>query len=330
MKRTILYSLIAAAAACGISLGQVYTTPVGYTTETLETGFNLIGISLHNPTVAIGTITAVDSDSITDSNATLTTALAAGTYLLEISDGLQGGALQVFSNFTDTTITTDDDLQAAGVVAGDGYSIRAVATISSVFGPNNESGLQASDSPVNADIIWVPNGVGGYFQYYRNQGLVIGETVIAPPSWRTVAGVEAGNQPLVFSDGMFIQRKGASLDLVISGEVKLTSTRVPVPNGFSIVASGFPVGTTLDNSGLQDHITQSDSPVNADIIWMPTGPGTYAQFYYNQGLVIGETVIAPPSWRTVSGVPAGSTALESAVFIQRKGTTTDAVISPGY
>jgi hypothetical protein len=52
--KALTYSLFAAAAACCFASAQTtaYTTPVGYVTETLAPGrFNLVGLTVHNPTV---------------------------------------------------------------------------------------------------------------------------------------------------------------------------------------------------------------------------------------------------------------------------------------
>jgi hypothetical protein len=329
MRTTTIFAL-ACLTASQAAFAQVYTTPVGYHTQSLTTGYNLIGIALQEPIVTSGVLTGVGSGTVTNSAATFSSSLPAGTYILEITSGAQSGAIQVFSSYTNTTITTPDDMAQEGVLAGDSYKIRPVSTISKIFGANNEAGLLASDTAAAADIIWVPTGGGAYDQYYRNSGLVIGQTVIVPPSWQTIGGASAGNTPLIYTDGMFIQRKGGNLNLVISGEVKTTSTRVVLPTGFTIVGSGFPAGSTLDNSGLQNHLTKSDSATLADIVWVPTGPGTYNQYYYNQGLVIGQTVIVPPSWQTLGGAAAGSTLIPPAVFIQRKALTTDAVITTPY
>ncbi len=331
MKTILSITTIAALAATGSLSAETAVSPTfGYVTETLQTGFNLIGIPLHRPAVATGIFTTVTSTTVSDSAASFTTALPAGSYILEVTSGPQNGAIQLFSTYTNTSITTTDDLQASGVVTGNTYKIRPATTINSIFGANNESGLQQSGSSANADIIWVPNSVGGYDRFYRNQGLVVGGNIIVAPSWQTVAGVEAGNTPLVFTDGMFIQRKGSATSLVLTGEVKSTVTRVPVLSGFNIVASGFPVGTTLDNSGLKDTLTSSGSSANADIVWIPSGPGTYDRYYYNQGLVVGGNVIVAPSWQTVAGVAAGSTPLKSAVFIQRKASATTVALTPSY
>lgn len=324
---------LAGALTTAVASGAV-TDPVGYTTESLVTGFNLVGVTLHEPTAATGTFTAVGAGTVTDGSATLTTALTGSTsWILEITSGAQSGAIQVFTSFTDTEITTPDDLAAAGVVIGDTYSIRAASTINSVFGADNEAGLQAADTPAGADIIWVPTGPGTYSQFYRNSGVVIPpDTVIVPPAWQTLGGAEAGDTVLAYTDGMFIERKGGPLDLVITGEVKLTSTRLVLPTGFTIASTAFPVGSTLDNSNLSASLTASDTPAGADIVWAPTGPGTYAQYYYNQGVVIPpNTVIVPPSWQTLGGAPAGTTEIPSAVFIERKGGLTSAEVAvPPY
>ncbi|RYG58666.1 hypothetical protein EON80_26715 [bacterium] len=132
MKSYIPYSLLAAAAACGLAFAQetAYTTPVGYTTQTLAANsFNLVGINLQTPTTVAGTLTAVSGTQLSDSNADFTALLPAGsTGVLEILDGPASGTTQEFTTYAGNSITVP--VEIANLAAGAKYRVRIATTLS--------------------------------------------------------------------------------------------------------------------------------------------------------------------------------------------------------
>ena len=145
------------------------TDPVGYTTETLEQGFNLIGITLHQPVIAAGVIDDVAASSVTENDVTFTDAGLLGTsgsatYILEITSGTLAGSIQDITAWTANVLTTPDDLLAAGLQVGDTYQIRKASTLADVFGADNSAGLQgvADFNSTNADIVYLTNNSGGF------------------------------------------------------------------------------------------------------------------------------------------------------------------------
>ncbi|RYD83518.1 MAG: hypothetical protein EOP84_07785 [Verrucomicrobiaceae bacterium] len=313
--KTYTYALLAAAAATGMALGQTaYTTPVGYTTTTLKQGFNNVGITVHAPTKIAGNLEVIATNSVQDTTAgvNFTTALGAtGTlHILEITSGAALGFVSEINTWNTSSITTVDNLVAQGVVAGDTYKIRKAPTLEEIFGTATTGPLTAGGA-TTADLVHVPTGVPGqYTQYHLTAGGAFRSVV---PS------ALAPNVPVVYLDGLFVQRKATGTkDLVISGEVKTTKTKSNLVTGFNYIGTVYPVGSTIQNSGLEAFITPGAAAV-ADIIHVPTAtPGQYTQVFRN----------AANTWRTV--VPAGNAPvidLTGAIFIERKGAATPYAIS---
>jgi hypothetical protein len=90
-----------------------------------------------------------------------------------------------------------------------------------------------------------------------------------------------------------------------------------------------PVGVQLGQSGLETSLTQGNDAV-ADLIWNPTGTGSYDRYYF--------AIAAPPfitaGWKRVGGGNADQATVElkSGYIIQRRAATPvniTLVIPPG-
>jgi hypothetical protein len=223
MKPHIKFLSTAALAAAAITpcLAQTTATtkPVGYRTETVTAGvFNLMSPNLDNKIGAAGAIDAEAGTTLTDNDVDFVAAFAATDVLiLTITSGAAAGTVQDVTSFTQHTLVTAQDISnLAGVDPGVQYEVRKVQTVSDLFGAANEAGLQAGTS-VTADLIWIPNGTGGYDQVFRSTGGLPGV------GWRQVGGgaTDAAGKAIPFTDSFFIQRKGATnLDLVFVGHVR--------------------------------------------------------------------------------------------------------------
>ena len=135
MKTTFAYSLLAAAAVCGLANAQTaYTTPVGYVTQPLVQGSNAFGITLHPPAVAKGSIDTVNGTVLTDSDTTFSP-VSGRLYVLEITSGTLNGAIQEVpaASISGNTITTPDNLGTLGLQVGATYSLRLAPTLEEVF-----------------------------------------------------------------------------------------------------------------------------------------------------------------------------------------------------
>ncbi|MEY4570190.1 MAG: hypothetical protein RLZZ398_1629 [Verrucomicrobiota bacterium] len=326
--KTTLYSLLAAA-ACGMALGQTaYTTPVGYTTQTLVTGYNNVGISVHAPAKAAGDLNVISASSVQDTtvgvNFTASLGATGTLHVLEITSGPAVGLVTEITNWTTDTITTVDNLVAAGVLggidgAGNTYRIRKAPTLEEIFGAvPATSVLTANANFASADIVWVPTATPGvYTQYFLS--------TLSGGTFRKVSPAGAAlNTPLVYLDGIFVQRKAAGTkDLVVSGEVKIDQTNGSLVTGFNYIGTVYPIGSTIQNIGLEDDLTPNANFNSADIVWVPAAtPGVYTQIF--------RSTLSGGTWRTVSPAAAITTPfpLTGAVFIQRKGAPTPYDIVP--
>jgi hypothetical protein len=276
--KTIQSLLVAALLAPGALYAQTSstTTPVGYVTENLVANSDtMIGVTVHNPTISAGTITAEASDKVTVSGADFTTLLTPlATYILELEDG----TIQEITSWTATELFTPQDITALVVPNTTKYSLRKASTIKDIFGATNQVGLAFSEdgSTASADTILLPNGLGGFNTvFYYNDGF--------DEFWVNNDLEDVGDTAVIYTDGMIVRRKpGTDLDLVISGEVKVKPTNFVVAPGLNIVGSVYPVGVTLANTSFSTQVIASEdgSTATSDTIEIPNGSGGYNTFFY--------------------------------------------------
>jgi hypothetical protein len=317
----LLVALLAPAGA------QTATSPiVGYTTQTIKSGqFNLIGLTLHEPAVAAGTLEVVGASSVTDTGAGFGTLLTAGkTYILEIVDTASplNGIIQEIGAWSGDNLTTTQNLSVLGVAAGTKYSLRAAPTLNDLLGASNTAGFtgSATFNSNEADLVYVPNGTGGFDRYYYS-------TYVGYTGWYNATNnAAAGTTPVVYADGILIfRRTGADLSLVISGTVKTTVTKLALAAGqFNYISSVFPVGSTLGNSGMASNLTGSANfnSNEADLIYIPDGTGGYNRYYYS-------TYVGYTGWyNATTNIPSDTVPLSSGIIILRRGAAVNVVINP--
>ncbi|MFC0017398.1 hypothetical protein ACFFQ7_06690 [Roseibacillus persicicus] len=304
---TTLKSVAIAVGLCSSAFGQATSPVVGYTTENLQTGFNLFGVTLHSKPVASGTFESDLTDDDADFAAVLVDAEA--TYLLEVESGAQAGAVAEISGNTATSLT------AGGLVTGAAeYSIREALTLEDVFGTS----LTGSFNATAADIVWIPDGLGGFNQYfYSTTGSQFRPTnapfAVAEPV------------PVFYPDGMFVEVKSGSPSVTVSGDLKEGATAVSNMQGFNVAANPGPVGVTLGTIGLEATLTGSFNATAADIVWLPDGAGGFNQYFFNSTASV---------WRPTSSPFSGDSSevvVPSAFFIERKTPGTTVVANtPSY
>jgi hypothetical protein len=328
MKSFIPYSLLAAAAACGLALGQTaYTTPVGYETVSLKAGTNYAGIRLHEPVVVAGVIDTLTSTELTDASVNFEDALTGGAstfYVLEITN--DNGVIQevtgASANGSSLELVDDITLLAQ---AGDSYKIRKASTLASVFGASNSAGLAPGFfGPGGADIVAVPDGAGGADQYYYDED---------QESWAIVTEtggdpVDSAAIPLIYTDAMIVVMN-SDLDLVVTGEVKTEAVSHAIAAGTNYLGTVFPAGATLESAfGSAETLATLDpgffGPGGADIIQIPDGAGGADQYYYDED---------QESWAIVteSGgdpVDASTIDLPSGILFSNEGAPFDLLNSP--
>jgi hypothetical protein len=311
------------------------TEPVGYVPiDRKGSSINLVGITLHEPTVAAGAFETVAGVQLTDNDVDFSSILEDGTtYVLEINTGDAAGYIQEITTneVSSNTISTPDDLSnlgdSKGIAAGAVYKIRKASTIASIFGSDNSAGLQEGTSLSNADAIWVQNDNGTYSQYFYHSG----QTLPFPISegWKTSTFSDATNLPLIYTDGLLIETKDPTdKTLTITGSVISASKKLVVSNGINLLGMTFPVGTTLASSNLSSQLQGGTSLIDADVIWTSNGQGGYNQYFYH----VGQTVPFPISegWKTSTFSDASNIEIQGAIFVTRHGDETEITSTPSF
>lgn len=315
MKPIIPFALLGALLAIGAA-DAAATTPVGYETLTIAPGFNYAGLRLQQPTLYAGTFETVTSNSLTDTGATFALT-AATTYIIEIDNG-SGILTQVLgSSASGATITTTDNLSAAGVANGASYTIREAATLSGTFGANNSAGLVGGFGGIGgADVVFIPDGSGGFDQFYYDD---------LEGSWADVNGaaVNGALVPIVYTDSLIVSATGP-LSLVVTGEVKTEPTAAATSGGFNYIGSVYPAGATL-SSTFDSAVPTLDRGFGgiggADVFFIPNGSGGFNQYYYDD---------LEASWADVNGAPVNGALinLSSGVIFSNEGGPLSLKLTP--
>jgi hypothetical protein len=227
------YSILAAAAACGMAFGETaYTTPVGYYDADVKAGGNLFVPGLVNSTVFAGEITASGSNTLTVAAASLTAnafnelPASAGppavpvraTHYVEITEAgaNQGVVLDIVSN-TDTVITLASDISALSLAGTETIAVRPHVTLKALF-ENEEANIGVfSDT---ATFYEADASLVGYFFDGTN--------------WTSDGVAPDGNTRPISPGTGFVFNVIADVGLTITGEVKASPTVVQL-NGGSVV-----------------------------------------------------------------------------------------------
>lgn len=314
MKPIIPFALLGALLAVG-TVNAASTTPVGYVTQALSQGFNLVGLSLHSSSVATGNFETVAGTALTDTGVTFAP-VAGRTYVLEITSGALLGSIQEVpaASISGSTITTTDNLQTAGLVVGDTYNLRLAPTLEETFttAPLGQPGgvLKAALNATGSDNVWVPNGTGGYDKYFLNTS----------GAFRRITGpttsVAAPNVPLIYTDGILVEKREATAaGLTVVGEVKKVGTTSVISQGFNLVSVVAPVGLTLRTAGLEDDLLAALNPTGADNVWVQQPNLTYKKYFRHTGSGGNWRDVAAP---TVTLDPLVDPALSPSILIERR------------
>jgi hypothetical protein len=315
MKPFFSNALLAALLAVGTA-NAATTTPVGYETVNVSSGFNYLGLRLQRSTVLAGTVTAVTGSSITDSSASFGTTLTAGTtYILEVAN--TNGVTQEFLGSAASGDTLNIPGLSSAVSVGDKYKIRTAATLSSLFGAENSAGLDTGFFGPGGDVVYIPNASGGFDQYYYDSGY---------SSWANSNGeaVDGSAIAINYADSIIISATGAGAStLVVSGEVKTAKTGYALSaSSFNYLGSVYPAGATLSSS-FDAAVPTMDTGFfgpGGDIVYVPNGAGGFNQYYYDSGY---------SSWADSDGnaIDATAISLQSGVIIYNDGAAASLVNS---
>jgi uncharacterized protein (TIGR02597 family) len=334
MKPSTMNVLCCAAAiffaASSVVLSQATTAttdPVGFITlnvagtgGTSAEALSFKGLGLTRPVEYQGSAETVGASTLVDNEATWTDNQfngAGGAFYVEIISGTNAGTTYDVSATTaaNKTITLAQPL-AAGTTAPVSFKVRKHWTFASVFGANNESGLQAGNAST-ADQILLYNGSTYDTYYFSNAGGLVGN------GWRKVGGGSAdqANTTIYPDEGVIVKRlQSAAVNVVLMGAVKTGQTAAAVVGGLNFIGNVYAAGMTLNSSGIYTGNPATGlAPGNAstaDTIDIYNG-STYDSYYFsNAGGLVGN------GWRKIGGgsadqqnvaIPVGSS-----IIVNRK------------
>lgn len=264
MKPFIPYSLLAAAALCGVAFGQsATTTPVGYITiniagsGTADSADTYISPTLIQPTefAGISNVSPSGGDLISFASTSVPTGLDQ-TYVLEITSGAFEGWWSTVLSSTASSIQVNDSFPS-GLPAGVTVSVRKHNTLGSFLGAN-APGLITFDGVNDNDEVQVLDPVD---QVVKTFAYVSAEDLGAPEgAWFDLTQSEVAND-FVIEPGSAVKVKrvgDANLSFVMSGEVKTTKTQVDLFTSFNWVGTLLATGQTLDGMTLNSQLIQFD------------------------------------------------------------------------
>lgn len=263
MKLT--YSLILAAASCGVAFGAAtaYTTPVGYITSSIAgAGANPSADSYISATLVEATAYA-GATSVTPSGGSVATfagtsvpATFDGTYVLEITAGAHEGWWSTVVSSTSSTITVSDAFPT-GIVGAVSISVRKHSTLKTYLGANTP-GLIAFDGVVANDEVQVLNPITQVVQAFAYVPAAISG---APQDgWFDLASSSSADDfPIEPGSAIKIKRFGATgLTFVSSGTVKTTKTQVDLFTNYNWVGTQLGAGSTLNGMTFNTQLVPFD------------------------------------------------------------------------
>lgn len=247
-KTTLLLTGASLFLSAGISLSQaqsVSTIPVGYTTLDVPAGSALISPTFVNSDSFAGAIVSASGNDIVFASSTFTGSEydegGFPLYYLEISESghaYEGQLFDIVSNTTDTVTVAlgGGDLSSFSLTAGDSVVIRKHFTLNQLF--------ESPDVALGAF-----TETAKFFNSDESSSLY----TWTGSAWSSDFGVtDEGDRQIYPGEGILLT-SSAARNLVVTGTVKPTKTRLPIFATNSVlvmVGSGSPSDTTLGELGL--------------------------------------------------------------------------------
>ena len=305
------------------------TDPQGFITleikgnEVSSPTFNLIGLGLYNAVEFQNVISGIsETPLILEGETTTVTELSFSgkpflkhpfdhRHFIEVINtekqtSLSPGVIVDIVESTLNSVILAQDISSL-ITIGDGIRIRKHHTIASVFGTENEAGLEEDETLFFADKIQIYNPVvqlSNTFYYSSNTG------------WMDAEGVPGGDTLLYPDQGIIIHRvKNTNLSVKLFGTVKTGPTAIPFELGRNLIANVYPVAYTLNSSGLytgdeSSGIKKNDSLELADRIMILSSDGLLEGYHYSESF---------GGWVDREFNPSGSVVIEvgTAFILQR-------------
>ena len=294
MRRVMLKALqavcmsAAAMTAAQAQTAVVSSAPVGFMKVKINgkgsgSGANFVGAPFVREAVYTGHLNdgkpvgtqLVDQDA-TWAAGEFTTSGTSASHYVEIVNSTNPDAIGLLSDVvshTTNTLTTADDL-SQWLVGGEQICIRPHHTLGSLFGPQNDIGLEQGTNE-NADTISILRaGENAAFSTYYYRDAQLGGI-----GWRSSSNpfddeVERAVRP---TDGLYVQRSAETdLTVIMHGQVRQTPAKIVLQPGLNMVGTLAPVtdasatggakvtlggvaSSSIIPSGLEDVLNAGDS-----------------------------------------------------------------------
>jgi hypothetical protein len=310
----IAFGLLAFGSVERVAAETAYTRPVGYVTLTALAGkANLLGLTMHRPTVYAGVAETISGTTLTEIQNNLVPDFGSGAYLLELDGAVSDGKVIPITGATSQTLTLAEFLPNQSNV---GFRVLPMMSLSE-SGASDPEGLinplevlgTADFNPDHADLLLIPDGSGGFKKFFVSTHM----DPAHPENFNTWVDADTGqarqNPLLYYPRGfIFLRRENSDLPLVVEGQVKLENTRLSVAETFNFCSMVYPYGMTLGESSLAASL-QPGTAATADIVVLQDETtGEFRRYFVADG--------SPPltsGWRLADPPPGGANTDQSAV-----------------
>jgi len=164
----------------------------------------------------------------------------------------------------------------------------------------------------SSDVVWLPTGTGGFNKYYLRTS-----TGGVSAFRSTPANVETPGVPVVYVDGIIIEKKDASAaSLLVTGEVKANGSNSSLAFGYNLVSIVAPAGLNLYNAGFEDNLDAALSVGSADEVWVQQPDKSFVKYFRRSGAGAGWRVAG--STVTLTQLEAEAVILPNSVLIYKK------------
>jgi hypothetical protein len=232
------------------------------------------------PILYAGTVSSIQTSSLMDTNANWTIGQFGTNGTQAYVEFNNGWMADIAKSTTPTTLALAGNL--TGVVSvGDSYRIRAHFTIASLFGTNNETGLQSAGNTAQADnvMVVIPQTQQTLTVFYYDDGVSHG--------WLTADYNPAANLVIYPEQGLLVRRVAAGdRNLYLNGTVKTGVTVAPIEPGYNLVGtlkslSNLTLGTLNIYTGNQTTgLASGGNTADSDTLLVVQRDGTAATYFY--------------------------------------------------
>jgi hypothetical protein len=238
------------------------------------------------PVLYAGTVSSLQNTALTDTNASWSASEFGNGGIAAYAEFNNGAMADIASVPTSKSLSMAGSLN--GVASpGDAYRIRGQFTIASLFGTNNETGLQSGGNTAQADnvMVLIPQTQQTLTIFYYDDGVNRG--------WLTADYTPADSMVIYPEEGLLVRRVAAGdRDVYLCGPIKTGVTVAPVQPGYNLVGtlkSLSPEPLSALNLYTGDPTTglaSGGNTVDSDTLLVVQPDGTTATYFYykdNQG-----------------------------------------------